>query len=145
MQRLLLTVLIVGFFLPWIGCGEKNHGTVPVSITITQKGSPLAGATVTIISSDGKGHSAGGRTDSSGTASLQTPERWKGALPGEYVVAVKKWVGETVPDPTDDSPDATRTDQKNVLPAKYGEHTSSGFQLTVGNKASHATFDIGEE
>jgi hypothetical protein len=111
-------------------------------ITVTQKGSPLEGATVTILSADG--NSASGTTDSSGKAAMETAQGWKGALPGEYGVAVKKWTSKTVPSPSEESPNDTRSIRENTLPTKYGEHGSSGFKLTVGNKAVEETFDIPE-
>jgi hypothetical protein len=75
---------------------------------------------------------------------METTQGWKGALPGEYSVAVKKWTSKTVPSPSEESPNDTRTIRSNTLPEKYGEHGSSGFTLTVGNTAVKETFDIAE-
>ena len=141
MQRIFSTFLVAGLSVFLIGCGE-NHGTVPVSIKITQKGTPLAGAIVTAISSDG--NSASGTTNDAGVATLQTTQGWAGALPGEYNIAVKKWENYTVPAPSEDDPKATSTEQKNILTAKYGEHSTSGFTLTVGSKAVTETFDLAD-
>ena len=144
MQRILSTILVAGLALSLIGCGER-HGTVPVSVTITQKGSPLEGATVVAISSDGSGNTASAVTDASGVATLQTPAKGAGVLPGEYQVAVTKWVeGKTIPAPSEDDPKATTVERTNALPAKYATHATSGFILTVGKKASGETFDIPE-
>lgn len=142
MQRIFLTILITALPLVFLGCGEKRPGTTSVTITITQKGTSLEGATVTILSADG--NTASGMTDSSGVATMETSQGWKGALPGEYGVAVKKWESKTVPSPSDESPDDTRTTRENKLPAKYGEHGTSGFKLTVGKSAVKETFDITE-
>ena len=144
MRRILTTILFASLSLSFIGCGEKGPAVTPVSVTITHKGSPLAGATVAVVSSDGKGNTAGGMTNSSGVASLETPPSWKGVIPGEYAVAVKKWESYSVPAPSEDDPKATATQQRNLLPAKYGEHSSSGFKLTVGNKAVQESFDVPE-
>ena len=144
MQRILSTILVAGFALSLIGCGER-HGTVPVKVTITQKGSPLEGATVVVISSDGSGNTASAVTDASGMAALQTPAKGAGVLPGEYQVAVTKWVaGKTIPAPSEDDPQATTVERNNALPAKYATHATSGFTLTVSSKATEATFDIAE-
>lgn len=140
MQRIFLAIFLAALSLNFIGCGTQSHGTIPVSITITQKGSPLEGATVTLLSADG--NSTSGLTDSSGVATMETIEGWKGALPGEYGVSIKKWESRTVPSPSPDSPDDTRSIRENKLPEKYGEHSSSGFKLTVGKKAVQETFDI---
>ena len=142
MQRILLAVLAAGLSFSLIGCGDGNPGTVPLSITITHKGAPLSKATVTIISSDGKGHTAGGQTDSSGVAIMETPPKWKGALPGEYAVSVKKWEKFEYPEPS--MPGMISFKHINALPEKYGEHSTSGFTLTVDKKATKATFDIAE-
>ena len=144
MQRLFLTIFVAGLSLSLVGCGERGPATTPVSITINHKGTPLADATVTLVSTDGQGNSAAGRTDSSGVATLETPPSWKGVIPGEYAVAVVKWEAKTVPDPTEEAPDGTRTEQTNILPGKYGEHSQSGFTLTVGNRAVQESFNIDE-
>jgi hypothetical protein len=143
MQRLFLAILIVSLPLAFTGCGEKGPKTTPVSITITQKGSPLAEATVTMVSADGKS-SASAITDASGVAVMTTGEgiNKKGALPGEYGIAVRKWETRTVPNPTEESPDGTSSIRENKLPGKYGEQGTSGFKLTVGDKPVQETFDI---
>lgn len=143
MQRILPTILVAGLSLAFIGCGER-HGLIPVSITITQKGNPLEGATVSAISSDGQGHSSSATTNASGVAVMFTPAKGAGVLPGEYNVAVKKWESYEVKSPSSDDPNGVTTEQQNILPAKYGEHSSSGFKLTVGSKATEVSFDIGE-
>ena len=143
MKRLFLAILVASLSLTFIGCGEKGPKTTPVSITITQKGSPVAEATVTMVSADGKS-SGSAITDASGVAVMETGEgiKKKGALPGEYGVAVRKWETKTVPNPTEESPDGTISKRENKLPEKYGEHGTSGFKLTVGDKAVQETFDI---
>ena len=65
-------------------------------------------------------------------------------MPGEYAVAVKKWERIEFQSPTPSDPNAMGYSQKNALPAKYGEHGTSGFTLTVGNKATTEKFDIDE-
>ena len=127
-----------------VGCGgEKNPGTVPVSVKITQKGSPLSDATVSIISKDGK--SASGRTNASGIAELSTVEGWDGAFPGEYGVSVEKTEMEIVKAPSADSPNGTRAQRKNLLPKKYASSKTSGFTMTVDKgQKEPVVFDITE-
>jgi hypothetical protein len=134
---------MLGFPFSLVGCGG-NHGTIPVSITITHKGSPLSEASVMLVSTDGKGHSAAGRTDSSGVAIVETTQGWKGALPGEYAIAVRKWERVEVPAPSEEDPNGKGVIQKSILPEKYAEPSTSGFTLTVGNKATQVAFDIAE-
>ena len=144
MRRTFLAILAAGFLFFFAGCNDGNPGTVPVSITITQKGTPVSGAVVTIISTDGKGNTAGGTTNSSGVATLETPPKWKGAMPGEYAVAVKKWERFEFPAPTPEYPNQMGSERRNVFPEQFGEYSTSGFTLTVGNKATTEKFDIDE-
>ena len=127
------------------GCGTKNPGTVAVSVKVTQKGSPLDDAIVSIISSDDKGYTASGLTDAGGVAKLHTTDGWDGAFPGNYYVGISKSEKIVFPAPTPETPDATRTEQKELLPSKYKQHQNSGFTLTVGSKKGEVhTFDIPE-
>ena len=141
MQRILSTILVAGLSLFLVGCGEK-FGTVPVSITVMQKGSPLEDATVVAVSSDDAGNSASAITDASGVATMQTPAKGMGVIPGEYTVTVTKWESKTVPAPSTDDPNGTATEQINILPAQYADHARSGFKLSVGPKGATETFNI---
>ena len=147
MLRIKTIALILFLFLVpalIVGCGgEKNPGTVPALVKITHKGSPLSGATVSIVSSDGK--SSSGLTDASGIAKLSTVEGWEGAFPGEYGVTVQKVEMKTVPAPTPESPDGTRAQRDDILPKKYANTKTSGFTMTVENgQKDPVVFDITE-
>ena len=137
-------ILIVSLPLVFVGCGEGGPKTTPVSITITQKGTPLAGAAVTMVSADG--NSAAGMTNDSGVAVMEMTgsSTKKGAVPGEYGVGFRKWEIKVIPNPSDESPDDTRSERVSLLPNKYGEAGTSGFKLTVGTTAVVETFDIPE-
>ena len=96
------------FALTLVGCGDAGTKTTPVRITITQKGSPLEGAAVTMVSANG--NSAGATTNAAGVAEMElTGASKKGVLPGEYTVAVRKWEIKVTPAPTEESPDNTRS------------------------------------
>jgi len=96
-----------------------------------------------MVSTDGD--SAAGMTNDSGVAEMElTGVNKKGALPGEYSVAVRKWDIVIVPNPSEESPDDTRSTRVSLLPDKYGETSTSGFTLTVGTSAVKETFDIPE-
>jgi hypothetical protein len=76
-----------------LGCsGEvKLEGTSVVSGTVKQKGTPLAGATVSFSPvGQGAGKAASGTTDAQGQFTLTTLKAGDGALPGEYQVTVVK-------------------------------------------------------
>jgi hypothetical protein len=145
MKFKVFSFFVVISFIFVFGCGPKNPGTIAVSVKVTQNGSPLDRAIVSIISSDDKGYSASGQTDSDGVAKLHTTDGWDGAFPGAYYVGISKSEKIVFPAPTAETPDATRTEQKELLPAKYKQHQNSGFTLTVGSKRGEVhTFDIPE-
>ena len=80
------------------GCGEKlpsdMPALVPCDIVVMQDGKPLEGAVVRLQPTDNSEWSAMGRTDSSGKMSVFTRDKYKGAVPGKYKVAVTKNVNE---------------------------------------------------
>jgi len=67
------------------GCGQKY---VPLNGVVTLDGTPVAGATVTFVTEDGK--SAAGLTDASGNFTLSSAGE-SGLLPGTYKVVVTKF------------------------------------------------------
>jgi hypothetical protein len=86
MTRLFTTLLLFVALMPLAGCGGTK--LVPVSGNVTLDGKPVAEATVTFISDDGK-YTASGQTDESGNFTLQHSGK-EGAPPGNYKVTVIK-------------------------------------------------------
>jgi hypothetical protein len=78
------------------GCnkGGEKLPTVPVTGTVTYKGSPVEGATVSLIAKQPDGRGASGTTDSQGQFKLETfvggNNMLAGAMPGDYSVTVRK-------------------------------------------------------
>jgi hypothetical protein len=77
------------------GCGEKLPPGMPkpypVTITITQEGAPLEGASISLIPADSANSwSAVGLTDESGKAAFKTAGEYKGVVPGKYYAIVSK-------------------------------------------------------
>ena len=71
------------------GCGGK--GVVPVEVSLSLDGKPLADASVSLIRASGEqGRGAFGITDQSGVVKLTTFEPLDGVLPGNYSVVVLK-------------------------------------------------------
>jgi len=68
---------------------------VPVSGTVTYKGSLVAGATVTFSPASEKGYAAVGTTDAQGRFTLRSPGGGEGAVPGSYKVTVFKTEGQS--------------------------------------------------
>lgn len=96
-----------------IGCGEPRPEGLPelypATITVTQDGSPLAGAAVTLLPQDAAlaRWPAGGTTDSSGVVTLHTYSTYPGAPAGTFKVTVSKTTTEGEPRPTHPGADAT--------------------------------------
>ena len=124
-----------------LGCsGEtKLKGTVGVSGTVTQKGAPLAGATVTFAPTATGARAASGTTDATGKFTLTTLSPGDGAFPGDYQVTVTKTetVGKVY---TQDEANAYYAQNqayppspeiKNVIDAKYASAETSGLKASV--------------
>ena len=100
----LSTLLFVVSFI--MGCGGQTRPAgmprlYPASVEVTQEGTPLEGATVTLVSEDpelGRWVPTG-ITDTSGVAVLQTNGLYSGAPLGIYKVVIVKRVTEPHPNP----------------------------------------------
>lgn len=68
--------------------GCSGSGTVKVDGVVTLDGKPLANATVTFHSADGKGRTAIGTTDAQGAFTLTSYSADDGIVPGDYKVVV---------------------------------------------------------
>ncbi len=82
----LLIVLATG-----AGCGQKSSGpkTYPVTGTVTLRGQPVEGAMVTFRAAGGQ--SAVGTTDAAGRYLLTAGAAGRGAVAGQYQVAIVKF------------------------------------------------------
>ncbi|MCS7239476.1 MAG: carboxypeptidase-like regulatory domain-containing protein [Thermoguttaceae bacterium] len=123
------------------GCGgQAGPTTYRVTGTVTQDGKPLADAAVT-FHPVGQGQPAVGRTDASGRYETS-------ALPGRYRVTVAKYAsaegGTAAAAPSGEyqeaAPGTTPAPSRNILPAKYADPATSGFEVEV--KPGDNTFDF---
>lgn len=101
-----LSALVLGLLvMVACGCGEQRPAGLPelypTTITITQGGANLAGATVTLFPEDTalSRWPVGGLTDENGKASLVTYGKYQGAPAGKFKVMVNKTVSEGDPIP----------------------------------------------
>lgn len=110
--------VLLGILASVIGCNEPRlegmPDTYPTSITITQDGAPLAGATVVLYPEDSSltRWPVGGITDEQGKADMMTSSKYAGAPAGKFKVIVSKTVTEGDPLPKHPGQGATR-DQIN--------------------------------
>lgn len=134
------------------GCGSKSPGLAglaPVTGTVTLKGAPLEGATVT-FSAAGAGRAASGMTDATGKFSLTSLNPGDGAMPGDYSVTVKKTetVGKVYS--SQESQEYYMKNQKappapqvkNLVNEKFALPSSSPLKATVKAGKNDFTFDV---
>ncbi len=125
-----------------VGCGGGADGEpkdrpkrTPVSGSVTLKGSPVDGATVTFHPTSG-GSAASGRTDSDGHFVLGTFAVDDGAIPTNYKVSIVKMEGgieAAQPAPGDPGydPYAKQPTPKHLIPEKYSNFIKSGLTADV--------------
>ena len=121
LHRVLGVSLLVGSLIAWIGCGTSNtSGTVPAAVTVTYRGQPVEGATVTFHPAGSEQRGSVARTDASGRADVWTFDPGDGVMPGSYNVTVTKVVGGLSPDTY-----AARwggVDQESMSPQELAEY-----------------------
>lgn len=144
---LLATTCIVALVV-FVGCNGKKKPDglpklFPCSVTITQGGSPLEGATVSLFS-DSSSWGAAGTTNESGVAKIFTYGDFAGAPEGVYKVTVEKNRLDSDVDLTNlspnETPNVTAIDLVNV---KYKNRDTTDLTLEVKGKTT-ASFDVGE-
>ncbi len=127
------------------GCGEAGPDypdTAAVTVTVTQAGQPLEGATVSFISPDSE-HTGSGMSDASGNVVVTSFEQGDGLVPGNYKVTVRK--SETVSTPNPDDPNAPPISEKKVwhVAEKYSLLSSTPFEAAVALDGDNSfTFDV---
>lgn len=134
-----------------IGCSGTPDGqraTAPVDVTITYKGSPVSGATVTFITVEDP-KAATGITNDAGVAVLTTYQPNDGAIIGNNLVTVTKM--EVDPKGTKPPPDPSQADVvgytpltplKSLLPKKYSMPGTSGIQAAVVKGKNEFKFEL---
>jgi hypothetical protein len=149
MFRLMVSFMLAAPLLASLGCGGSGFATPePVSGRVFFQDKPVEGARVTFLSTSEGGRSASGTTDSQGNFSLTTFKRNDGAIPGDYVVTISKFEGQSGGGPIDISEGDYGADYgammeasargdteamvgKAQLPEKYGNPADSGLQRSV--------------
>ena len=133
-----------------LGCqGESRPEGMPelhpVSLTFTQAGVPLAGATVRLIPQD-QNHPwySGGHTDEDGVAVIQTDRKYPGAPAGAYKVTVSK-IEMPAPASADLSPlDAPAGGSTyDLVPSEYSHPNQTPLQLNINAGENQQVFDLG--
>ena len=150
-MKLLPNILCVflGFLLLFgtSGCGEKYPEGMPkltkVSLTFTQEGKPLQGATVSLFSVDPDFKWAvGGSTDNNGVVVLKTHGSYTGAPEGQYKICVRKYVREGELQ-TMANPGAPPPMDYNFVDAQYANHNDTPLSIEIKSGNKYEPFDLG--
>jgi len=126
--------LILAAMLPTAGCGSGPE-MAPVSGHITVAGRPVNRGTVFFVPDAKKGaigKAASGNSGPDGTYSLRTGLDMKGALVGNYRVAV---TGRGMDDPETMPPN-------RQIPSRYGNPDQSGLTAEVKSEPNTLDFDL---
>jgi hypothetical protein len=147
-----LAVLTVPCLLA--GCGGADtelEGLVPVTGTVTLKGSPLGGASVCFVpTGTSEARAASAITDDTGHFELMTLNPGDGAAPGDYQVTVTKVevTGEKLSQEEAQkylmdrgTPPPSTT--KQIVQPKFSSGATSGLTATVSESGPNEfTFDV---
>jgi hypothetical protein len=128
-----------------VGCGGKDVGDRPTTMaaggTVTYKGAPVEGASVT-FSPEGGGKAAVGKTDAQGAFTLMTFEPGDGAVAGKYTIIITKRT-EQPEEENENSEAPAAPPVKDLLPTKYGNPNTSKLtaEVTEGGE-NQFTFEL---
>ena len=149
------TIFIIFSFIAALslqmGCGKDINRPddlpklYPVSVTVTQEGKPLPGATVTLNSkTPTKYGTCSAETDASGVAVLRT-YGYNGAPLGQYTVMVEKRGVEGARETKDEYGTTMMSGGKiyQYVDAKYTNEGSTPFSIDVTEKGAKEAFEVG--
>jgi hypothetical protein len=150
-------------FLFLSGCGGVNlpdgmPKPYPVTIMITQEGKALEKVSVLLVSDDvALGQwTAGGESNASGNAVLQTLGKYPGVVPGQYKVILRKREVQAryqnIPDPKVDRDGYEKAirqypiqpkDTWDLIDPKYSDQNTTPESIEVLKKKNNMTIEVG--
>jgi len=147
-MRSFFTSLLLGLVVfSLAGCSSDGglSGLYQCEGTVTYKGAPVVGASVT-FHPDGGGEMrpAGGLTDADGKFKVTTLKSDDGIFPGNYKVTITKYeeTGEVRRYQDEDGNTQEERLIKNVLPAKYEKAGTSDLTAVIEQKRNTADFAL---
>ena len=146
--KIILAFLGFVFLFGISGCGEKYPDGMPklinVSLTFTQEGKPLSGATVSLFSEDPSFKWAvGGTTNDNGVVVLKTHGIYTGVPEGAYQVCVNKFISEGEP-PTIANPNVPPPRNYNLVESQYSNRRETTLSLEIKSGNKYETFEVGK-
>jgi hypothetical protein len=143
----MLAAIALGGALLALGCGDTSGigNTVPVSGRITLDGQPLTSPTTVVLFKpevsrrDTKTLEPIGTVDAHGNYTLFTGSK-KGAPPGRYKVIVT--ATEVHGDGGVQGPPNHRPRPKSLVPAQYGQATTTPFAIEVVENPAPGVYDL---
>jgi len=147
MKRFYVFSLVLVLFLAFGGCQKslRPSGLPPLhpcTITVAQKGTPLADASVQLIAKEASIWPVTGMTDAVGKAVMVTYGQFKGAPLGEYTVVISK--KETVDEGRGDDHQSGVTSVFSLVAVEHTKPETSTLRITVQKGKNAETFDVGE-
>ena len=134
-----LFLLLLFFTISLSGCWSNLPKDLPklypCKVTVLIGGQPVEGVNVTLSPSDGSKWSAGGKTDATGTVSVNTSGMYPGAAAGEYNVMLYKVDVKIVNE-------FTPPQEFPVIKPEYNTAKTTPLTYTMEAKASETTFDL---
>lgn len=137
-----------------LGCSPADDGgptRVPASVAVTYNGSPVEGASITLVPK-AEGEAAYGMTDASGVAQLSTRGENDGAIPGEYQVLISKSETKSADVKIDSNEvgampsgaDAMKqAETRHLVPEKYSAIGTTDLTATIDPSGKNAlSFDL---
>ena len=120
----------------------------PLSMTVTQEGVPLEGATVQLIATDSSNSrwASGGVTNSEGQVSLKTLGQYEGVVPGTYKVTFYKMSveGDSSSAGEDDPSSSASTEAFLLVDPKYQAAATTPVEVEVAKGVdSLPAIDVG--
>lgn len=134
------------------GCGDKKRPDglpklYPCEILVKQDGTPLAGATVMLLSEDGSvTWTVAGGTNDSGVAKIFTHGDFAGAPLGQYKVTITKNVIENAPTPEQlNNPNfaGPMGEAYDYVDLQYKTKASTPLSLEITTGKNSQEYDVG--
>ena len=148
MKRICAVALCALLAISSFGCKDKSRPAdlpedmSPCEITITQEGTPLAGATVDLQYTTNVKYNTSGVTDENGVAIMKT-YGYAGAQQGTAKVRVDKLVTEGASEAEEYGEAGNLGQDFHLVDKKYRSFDTTDLEITIGKENSKESFDVG--